>query len=179
MQTWLALPDGQEEIAPAFDHVPAETLPLVEHDGASARVLMGSLWGATAATPQHSPTIYADIVLGAGGSIPVDSEADERAVMLVGGGAELDGQALDLFALYILRPGHQARLSSATGGRAMLMGGQAFATRRYVFWNFVSSSRDRINQAKADWKALRFPLIPGDDQEYIPLPEVPLTVSYP
>jgi len=92
---------------------------------------------------------------------------------------EILSQKLDLFALYILRPGHEARLSSATGGRLMLMGGQAFATRRYVFWNFVSSSRDRINQAKDDWKALRFALIPGDDQEYIPLPEVPLTVSYP
>ncbi len=179
MQTWLALPDGREEIAPAFDHVPADALPLVEDDGASARVLMGTLWGATAATPQHSPTIYADILLGSGGSIPVDSEADERAVMLVGGAAELDGQPLEQFALYILRPGHEARLSSAAGGRLMLFGGQAFTTRRYVFWNFVSSSRDRINQAKEDWKALRFDLIPGDDQEYIPLPEVPLTVSYP
>ncbi|MEA3081726.1 MAG: hypothetical protein QOD54_1394, partial [Sphingomonadales bacterium] len=168
MQTWLALPDGREEIAPAFDHVGSEELPLVE-DGASARVLMGTLWGATATTPQHSPTIYADILLGAGGAIPVDAGADERAVMLVGGEAELDGQAIDLFTLYILRPGHAALLSSAAGGRLMLMGGQAFPTRRYVFWNFVSSSRDRINQAKEDWKALRFPLIPGDDKEYIPL----------
>jgi redox-sensitive bicupin YhaK (pirin superfamily) len=179
MQTWLALPDGREEIAPAFDHVAADELPLVEDDGASARVLMGTLWGATAATPCHSPTIYADIMIGAGGSIPIDSEADERAVMLVDGEAELDGQKLDLFALYILRPGHEARLSSDAGARLMLMGGAAFATRRYVFWNFVSSSRDRINQAKEDWKAQRFPLIPGDDREYIPLPEVPTTVSYP
>jgi redox-sensitive bicupin YhaK (pirin superfamily) len=179
MQTWLALPDGQEEVAPAFDHVPEEALPLVEYEGARARVLMGTLWGATAATPQHSATIYADILLGPDGSIPIDSDADERAAMLVGGEAKLDGQALDLFALYILRPGHVARLSSASGARLMLMGGQAFTTRRYVFWNFVSSSRDRINQAKEDWKALRFDLIPGDDQEYIPLPEKPMTVSYP
>ena len=179
MQTWLALPDGQEEIAPAFDHVAADALPVVEDNGASARVLMGTLWGATAATPQHSPTIYADIQIGAGGSIPIDSGADERAVMLVGGEAELDGQTLELFALYILRPGHEARLSNQRGARLMLMGGQAFSTRRYVFWNFVSSSRERINQAKEDWKSLRFDLIPGDDQEYIPLPEVPLTVSYP
>ena len=179
MQTWLALPDGQEELAPAFDHVPSDALPLIEDGGASARVLMGTLWGATAATPQHSPTIYADILLDAGGAIPVDSDADERAVMLVGGDAELDGQPLDPFALYILRPGHEARLSSSASGRLMLMGGQTFTTQRYVFWNFVSSSRDRINQAKEDWKALRFDLIPGDDQEYIPLPEVPLTVSYP
>jgi hypothetical protein len=179
MQTWLALPDGREEIDPAFDHVPADRLPVIESDGASARVLMGTLWGASAATPQHSPTIYADIVLGPGGTIPVDAEADERAVMLVRGEAELDGQTLDLFALYVLRPGHVARLTTASGGRLMLMGGAAFPTRRYVFWNFVSSSRERINQAKEDWKAMRFQLPPGDDQEFIPLPEIPLTVSYP
>jgi redox-sensitive bicupin YhaK (pirin superfamily) len=178
MQTWLALPDGREEIVPAFDHVPADGLPVVQDAGVHARVLMGSLWGATAATPQHSPTIYADIEL-TGGSVPIEADADERAVMLVAGEAELDGQPLELFTLYVLKPGHVARLSSAGGGRAMLMGGQAFTTRRYVFWNFVSSSRDRINQAKEDWKALRFKLIPGDDQEFIPLPEKPITVSYP
>jgi len=179
MQTWLALPDGAEEIDPAFDHVPADALPLIEDEGASARVLMGTLWGATAATPQHSPTVYADILLAASGTIPIEAGADERAVMLVGGKAELDGQTLDQFALYVLRPGQEARLSSAGGARAMLMGGQAFTTRRYVFWNFVSSSRERIYQAKEDWQALRFPLIPGDDQEFIPLPQVPKTVSYP
>ena len=179
MQTWLALPDGREEIDPTFDHVPADMLPIVEDQGVRARVLMGDLWGVAAATPQHSPTIYADIELEAGGSIPIDSGADERAITLVGGEAELDGQRLDLFALYILKPGYAARLSSAEGGRVMLMGGQAFSTPRHVFWNFVSSSRDRINQAKADWKAMRFATIPGDDEEFIPLPEVPLTVSYP
>jgi hypothetical protein len=178
MQTWLALPDGGEEVEPAFEHMPAEGLPVVEDAGVHARVLMGTLWGKRAATRCDSPTIYADIEL-SGGSVPIDADADERAVMLVGGAAQLDGQELDPFALYVLRPGHAARLTSASGGRIMLMGGEAFSTRRYVFWNFVSSSRDRINQAKADWKALRFPLIPGDDQEFIPLPEVPLTVSYP
>jgi redox-sensitive bicupin YhaK (pirin superfamily) len=179
MQTWLALPDGREDVEPGFEHVPGEALPLVEDGASSARVLMGSLWGATAATRCDSETIYADVLLGRGGSVPIDTEADERAVMLVDGAAELDGQALDLFTLYVLRPGHAARLTSAAGARAMLMGGEAFTTRRYVFWNFVSSSRDRINQAKEDWKALRFPLVPGDDQEFIPLPEVPKTVSYP
>jgi len=179
MQTWLALPDGREEVDPAFDHVPESGLPLVEDGGAHARVLMGTLWGATAATRCDSPTIYADIELGAGASIAIDSDADERGVMLVGGEAELDGTPLSLFTLYVLKPGHVARLSSATSARLMLLGGQAFTTRRYVFWNFVSSSRDRINQAKEDWKAMRFPLIPGDDQEFIPLPEVPTTVSYP
>jgi hypothetical protein len=179
MQTWLALPDGREEVDPAFDHVPATGLPLVEMDGAKARVLMGSLWGSTAATRCDSPTIYADIELGADGAVPIDSDADERALMLVGGEAELDGQRLEEFALYVLKPGYTPLLSSLTGGRLMLLGGQAFRTPRHVFWNFVSSSRDRINQAKADWKEQRFPLIPGDDQEFIPIPEVPKTVSYP
>ncbi len=178
MQTWLALPDGGEEVVPAFDHIAADGLPVIEDAGVNARVLMGTLWGVTAATPQHSPTIYADIAL-TGGSIPIEAGADERAVMLVGGTAELDGKPLQPFTLYVLRPGHEARLTSANGGRLMLLGGQAFTTRRYVFWNFVSSSRDRINQAKEDWKALRFPLIPDDDQEFIPLPQVPTTVSYP
>ncbi|HET9812716.1 MAG TPA: pirin family protein [Sphingomicrobium sp.] len=179
MQTWLALPDRREEVDPAFDHVPEGGLPLIEDGGARARVLMGSLWGSSAATRCDSPTIYADIALAAGSSIPIDAEADERAVMVVGGEAELDGEPLEPFTLYVVRPGHEARLSSAAGGRAMLLGGQAFSTRRYVFWNFVSSSRDRINQAKEDWKAMHFPLVPGDDQEFIPLPEVPKTVSYP
>ena len=178
MQTWLALPDGGEEVEPAFDHVPPADLPVVQDGGARARVLMGTLWGATAATRSDSPTIYADIELD-GANIPIEAEADERGVMLVGGEAELDGAPLELYTLYILRPGHEARLSSNSVARIMLMGGQAFSTRRYVFWNFVSSSRDRINEAKEDWKAMRFPLVPGDDQEFIPLPQVPKTVSYP
>lgn len=178
MQTWLALPDGREEVEPAFDHVPPEGLPLVEDNGFSARILMGTLWGATATTRCDSPTIYADIIL-EGGAVPIDPEADERAVMLVGGEAELDGEKLEPFTLYVLRPGHAARLASERNARLMLMGGGAFSTRRHVFWNFVSSSRDRIDQAKEDWKAMRMPLPPGDEEEFIPLPEVPTTVSYP
>lgn len=176
MQTWLALPDGKEEIDPAFDHVPGSELPTVELEGATARVLMGDLWGAEAGTPCHSPTIYADLVLG-GGSIPIETDADERAVLATEGTLALDGTPLDLFTLYVLEPGAQPTLSGS--GRAMLLGGQDFATPRHVWWNFVSSSRDRINQAKRDWKEGRFPLVPGDDKEFIPIPEVPKTVSYP
>lgn len=178
MQTWLALPDGREEIDPAFENVPADALPLIEDGSASARIIMGSLWGRTAPTTQHASTIYADILLAAGGSIAVDAEADERAVMLVEGDAALDGVSLDPFSLYVLAPGQAMALRSRGGGRAMLLGGGAFATPRHVWWNFVSSSRERINQAKHDWKAGNFPLVPGDSEEYIPIPEVPKTVSY-
>lgn len=179
MQTWLALPDGKEEIDAAFEHVAKDDLPLIEDGGVSARVIMGSLWGATSPITQHSATIYADILMNAGASIPIEAEADERAVLVALGDATLDGEALDRYSLYILKPGQAMTLRATTDARVMLLGGEAFTTPRHVWWNFVSSSRERINQAKHDWKEGAFGLIPGDSDEYIPLPEVPKTVSYP
>lgn len=177
MQTWLALPDGQEEIAPAFE---AQTdLPLIEDTCVRAQIIMGSLWGKTAPTTCHAETIYADVVLGASGQIPIDPEADERAVMLVGGEAAIDGQPLGLYELTVLAPGAAMTLSSNGGGRIMLLGGEAFKSRRHVWWNFVSSSRERIEQAREDWNNFRFPKVPGDEHEYIPIPSAPKTVSYP
>jgi redox-sensitive bicupin YhaK (pirin superfamily) len=179
MQTWLALPDGMEEIDPAFEQVMPDSLPLLETPGVRARIIMGSLWGQTAATTCHAPTIYAEIVLEAGARVPIDPGADERAILVTEGEATLDGEPLTPFTLYILKPGIQAILRGVTPMRAMLMGGAAFATPRHVWWNFVSSSRDRINVAKHDWKEGRFPTVPGDDKEYIPIPEIATTVSYP
>ena len=178
MQTWLALPDGREEIDPAFEAI--GNLPVVEDNGAKAIVIMGDLWGARAPTTTHAETIYAEIVLEAGGALPIEAEADERAVMLVGGEASLDGEALEKYRLYVLAPGEPMTLSSEAGGRIMLLGGEAFASKRHVWWNFVSSSRERIQQAKEDWREGRFPQVPGDSEEYIPLPDgAPKTVSYP
>ena len=177
MQTWLALPEGREEIAPAFEAV--SDLPVIDGSGAQARIVMGSLWGQRAATTCYAETIYAEILLAAGGAIPIEAEADERAVMLVGGEASLDGEPLKLYDLVVLRPGDAMTLRSDRGGRAMLLGGEAFTSRRYVWWNFVSSNRERIEQAKADWREGRFGKVPGDEDEFIPLPEVPKTVSYP
>eukprot|EP01013_Petalomonas_cantuscygni_P005722 TRINITY_DN1641_c0_g1_i1.p1 TRINITY_DN1641_c0_g1~~TRINITY_DN1641_c0_g1_i1.p1 ORF type:complete len:298 (-),score=62.62 TRINITY_DN1641_c0_g1_i1:72-965(-) len=171
MQTWLALPDGKEEIDPAFENVGEEDLPLIEDGGAKARIIMGSLWGQTAPTTCHAETIYADILLYAGGAIPIDAEADERAVMLVDGDGAVDGVPLEKYLLYVIAPGAKVSLSSLSGGRAMLLGGEAFTTERHVWWNFVSSSKERIEQAKADWFEGRFPVVPGDPDEYIPLPE--------
>jgi redox-sensitive bicupin YhaK (pirin superfamily) len=177
MQTWLALPDGREEIDPAFE---AHTgLPVVEAGGAKAWVIMGRLWGAKAPTRTHAHTIYAEIMLEPGGAIPLDANADERAVMLVTGDATVDGTALVQYELAVLAPGAAMTLASERGARVMLLGGEAFTTKRHVFWNFVSSDRERINQAKEDWRAGRFPLVPGDEQEFIPLPDKPKTVSYP
>ena len=177
MQTWLALPDGREELDPAFEAL--TDLPVVEDTCVSARVIMGSLWGKRARTTCYADTIYAEINLGPAGSIPIEADADERAVMLVGGEASIDGQSLVLYELNVLKPGERMTLSSERGGKVMLLGGEAFPTRRYVYWNFVSSRRERIEQAKEDWVAGRFPLVPGDEEEFIPLPEQPNTVSYP
>ena len=177
MQTWLALPDGMEEIAPAFEA--QVDLPVIEDTCVRAQIIMGSLWGKTAPTTCHAETIYAEIILGPSGTIPIDATADERAVMLVGGEATIDGQPLGLYDLVVLAPGAAMSLSSDAGGRVMLLGGEAFKTRRHVWWNFVSSSRERIEQARDDWNNFRFPKVPGDEIEYIPIPAAPKTVSYP
>jgi len=175
MQTWLALPDAAEDDAPAFENVAADALPVVGDRGAEARVIMGRLWGAEAPTRCHSPTIYADIRLQPGGSLPIEAEADERAVMLVEGDAVLDGIALEPFQLYLLAPGAMMMMQSPRGARAMLLGGAAFGAERHIWWNFVASSNERIREAARKWNAGEFPTVPGDEDEYIPIPEVPLT----
>ncbi len=179
IQTWLALPDGREEVAPAFQHVAAPDMPVVEGGGARATVVMGSLWKQTSPVKAWADTIYADIALEAGGSVPLDDSTDERAVYLALGEATLDGLTLEPQRLYVLRPGVAATLRSARGGRVMLAGGAAFATPRHVWWNFVHSSREAIREARRAWKAGEFATVPGDAAERIPLPEVPKTVSYP
>ncbi len=179
IQTWLALPDGMEEIAPAFEHVAAVDLPELDAHGVRARVIMGELWGCRAPTTTYAGTIYADIRLDPGASVPIDAAAEERAVYLASGEATLEGVPLQPMTLYVLRPGIPATLASASGARAMLCGGDAFRTPRHVWWNFVSSSHDRIQEARRAWTAGDFPRIPGDDKEWIPIPEVPKTVSYP
>lgn len=178
MQTWLALPDGREEIDPAFEAV--TSLPIVEDGRARAIVIMGELWGERAPVTTYADTIYAEIMLEAGGAIPIEEGADERALMLVGGEASVDGIDLVPYELSVLRPGRDMTLESKAGARVMLLGGEAFETTRHAWWNFVSSSKARIEQAKQDWREDRFPKVPGDEEERIPLPEgEPNTVTYP
>ncbi|MBO82133.1 pirin family protein [Alteriqipengyuania sp.] len=177
MQTWLALPDGREEIAPAFEAI--DNLPEIEDGGARAIVIMGELWGSRAETTTYADTIYAEIVLAPNGQLPIDSQADERALMVVEGEATVDGIEMPKYTLIVLKPGDAPALKSEKGARVMLMGGESFASERHVFWNFVSSNRDRIQQAKEDWSAGKFPKVPGDEEEWIPLPEKPKTVTYP
>lgn len=177
MQTWLALPDGKEEIDPAFEAVDA--LPVVEDCGARATIIMGELWGERAPTTTYAETIYAEIVLAPGAQLPIETPADERALMVIEGEASLDGEEMPKYALIVIKPGDVPALRSEKGGRVMLLGGESFANPRHVWWNFVSSDEDRIQQAKEDWSAGRFPKVPGDEEEWIPLPDKPKTVTYP
>ncbi len=179
IQTWLAMPRDKEEMPPAFEHVAEAQLPFVDADGVELRLIMGEAYRVRSPVTCHSPTLYAALTMAPGGSIEVESEADERAVYLLDGEAELDGTPLQATHLVLLRPGHRPLLRSERGARLMICGGAPMDGERHVWWNFVSSSRDRINEAKRAWKAGEFALPPGDDAEFIPLPEVPLTVSYP
>ena len=179
IQTWLALPTSKEETAPAFEHVAAERLPELDADGLRMKLIMGDWQGLSSPVTCHSPTIYAAIDLAPGAALLLDHEADERSLYLLDGEAKVDGQPLVPQHLALLAPGYLPLLSSDTGGRLMLCGGAPLDGERHVWWNFVSSRRDRINEAKRAWKAGEFALPPDDDQEHIPLPEVPLTVSYP
>ena len=182
MQTWLALPDGKEEIDPAFEHVPGDGLPLVEGDGVSARVLMGTLVGQDRRDHRSMrATIYADIVLDAGASVPIDADADERAVMLVEGEANLDGQPLEPFALYVLAPGQPMTLDRDRdrAADAARRRGLRHPAPRVVELRLARRATG-IDQAKEDWKARRFPLDPRRRARSTSrIPAVPKTVSYP
>jgi redox-sensitive bicupin YhaK (pirin superfamily) len=179
IQTWLALPRAKEEMLPDFEHVAAGDLPELDADGIRLKLVMGNWEGLASPVTQHSPTIYAAIELAPGAALVVNHEADERALYLMEGDANVDGAALLPQNLALLAPGTLPLLTSIGGARLMLCGGAPMDGQRHVWWNFVSSSRDRINEAKRAWRAGEFILPPDDHDEFIPLPEVPLTVSYP
>lgn len=179
IQTWLAMPKAKEEVAPGFEHTAAADLPLIDADGVEVRLIMGEAWGEVSPVTCHSPTIYAAIVMPPGASLKLESEADERALYLLDGDVTVDGTSLEPQHLSLLSPGHKPVLKSRDGARLMLCGGAPMDGERHVWWNFVSSSRERINEAKRAWKAGEFALPPDDHDEFIPLPEIPMTVSYP
>ena len=181
IQTWLALPEDDEEMDPAFEHVARADLPVIE---GQRRARRGSSWAACGARPRRPRPMPARS-MPTSRSIPA-ARADRRRrptsarCICAIGEASLDGVPLEPQTLYVLRPGSRDDAAlGAAAARVMLCGGEAFTTPRHVWWNFVSSPRERINEAKRAWKAGEFPKVPGDDKEWIPIPEVPMTVSYP
>lgn len=170
VQTWVALPRDREETAAAFAHHDAALLPVIEGEGKRARLIVGSLWGGRSPVAVFSDTVYADVALDPGARLAVPTEPEERAVFVVSGRVSVAGDAFDDGALLVLRPGDPVTVVAEGAARILLVGGAAMDGPRYIWWNFVSSSKERIEQAKADWRARRFDPVPGDDG-YVPLPE--------
>lgn len=183
IQSWVALPAGREEDAPAFAHHGAGELPLIEGEGKAVRLIAGALYGVRSPVETLSELFYADVTLDAGAVLPVPSEQAERAAYVVGGavGPEPGGELFEAGRLLVFAPGAEVSLRAAgeVPARLMLLGGEPLEGPRHVWWNFVSSSRERIEQAKEDWREGRFGRVVGET-EFIPLPESgPAPVRYP
>ncbi|SDB63595.1 pirin family protein [Belnapia rosea] len=173
IQSWLALPRAQEEAVPDFVHHPAATLPVIEDGGARLRLIAGYGWGARSPVKTPSDLFYADAALAPGAVMPMPDEHEERGAYVVEGEVEVAGDRFEAGRMLVFRAGDGLALRAGPkGARLLLLGGAVMDGPRHLFWNFVSSSRERIEQAKADWKAGRFGTVPGDDQEFIPLPEM-------
>lgn len=169
IQTWVALPREHEEAAPAFVHHSAATLPVVELPGATVRVIAGHAFGARAPVAVFSDTLYAAGQLAAGARLALPADHEERAVYLVEGSVRVAGTPLEPGQMAVLAGGGEAAIQADAGSIVMLVGGAKMDGPRFIWWNFVSSSRERIERAKADWRAERFAPVPGET-ERIPLP---------
>lgn len=169
IQSWVALPDAEEETAPHFAHHAASDLPLHEERGVWLRLLAGECFGVRSKVKTHSPLFYVHVALEAGSSIALPREYAERAAYLVSGAASADGQPVVAGQMIVFEQQAPAVVQASAPSVLMLLGG-APVGKRFIEWNFVSSSRERIEQAKADWQAGRMKLPDADNQEFIPLP---------
>jgi len=170
LQTWVALPLDQEECAPAFAHYPSASLPVAVMDGVEVRVLAGQMFGLTSPVKTPSATLYAAAEFSHDTLLEIPADYAERAVYLASGELDIDGQTLLTGQMAVLPHAQVATLRSATGAHVIVLGGEKIDGERHIWWNFVSSSRERIEAAKAAWRAQEFVAVPGDD-DFIPLPE--------
>jgi redox-sensitive bicupin YhaK (pirin superfamily) len=170
IQSWIALPQAHEETAPSFQHFDAASLPLIEDGGVKARVIAGFAFGRTSPVGMLSQWLYAEVVLAAGASAPLDPDQEERAIYVVEGEVEIAGDRFEGPRLLVFRPGDRITVRALRDARLMFLGGAALEGPRYIWWNFVSSRQERIEQAKEDWKTGRFAPVPNET-EFIPLPE--------
>ena len=172
LQTWLALPDEKEEIDPQFDNTAADELPEIEADGAKARVVIGRFGGAQSPVRTFTDTLYVDVRLAPGAAFPLDADWEERAVYTLEGEIDIAGDEFGPDRLLGFRAGDALKITAGgQGAHFMLFGGASLDSPRHIWWNFVSSSKERIEQAKEEWKSRRFDIVPGDEEEFIPLPE--------
>jgi redox-sensitive bicupin YhaK (pirin superfamily) len=171
IQAWVALPESAEETAPAFSHHEAASLPLIEERGLKLRVIAGELFGARSPVVTFSRMLYVDAELAPGSTLPLDPAYEERAIYLAAGEVEIARKRHQPGRLLVLRPGDTLSVTACEPVRLLLLGGDAMDGPRFIWWNFVSSRKERIEQAKADWQAGRFDAV-VDDNEFIPLPSL-------
>ncbi|MBY8977529.1 pirin family protein [Rhodobacteraceae bacterium NNCM2] len=171
LQTWVALPKDQEETAPAFHHHPEGEMPVIEDGPLRLRLLAGAMHGARSPLRTASETLYADITLAAGGTFEVEPSHDERAVYILTGTAGIEGVEHTGGRLLILSPGAPVTITAIEATRLMVFGGDPMEGPRYIWWNFVSSRPERIEQAREEWRQGRFDTVPGDESDFIPLPK--------
>ena len=170
IQSWIALPLEHEEIEPRFEHHGAAAHPRVVRDGATLEVLAGTAFGARSPASVLSPTLYVHARLDAGARLRVDEEHEERAVYVVEGAVRIGACTVDAGAMAVLRPGAAVVVEAQAPARLMIVGGAKLAGERHIDWNFVSSSKERLERARDDWRGERYPKVPGDEVERIPLP---------
>jgi redox-sensitive bicupin YhaK (pirin superfamily) len=171
IQSWIALPVADEEAEPSFNHHPADTLPVIERDGVAMHLIAGSIWGETAPARTFSPMFYLAGEAGKDAAFDLPAEYEERGIYVVSGKASADGESFGEGQMAIFAPGADIPIEVAAGSRFMLLGGAPLDRPRRIWWNFVARNPERIEQAKADWREGRFPKIPGDADEFIPLPD--------
>jgi redox-sensitive bicupin YhaK (pirin superfamily) len=171
IQSWVALPKAHEQTAPGFEHIDVSKLPLIQDRGISVRIVAGSLYGLTSPVKTHSDLFYADATLNAGAVLPLPAGHEERGIYVAAGEIEIAGSVFAENRLLVFRPGDAIAVRALKPSRLMLLGGEPMDGPRYIWWNFVSSSRERIEAAKNDWKEARFDIVPGDEKDFIPLPE--------
>lgn len=170
LQLWAALPQEHEEVAPSFAHTPASAIPAVGIDGGTVRVLIGSAFGQTSPVATFSETLYLDIALDAGRELVLADLPEEAAIYPVSGSIAIDGETLEPNMMAYLEPGSGARVSTDTGAQFVVIGGAPLDGHRFIFWNFVSSSKERLAKAAEDWELQRYAKVPGET-EFIPLPK--------
>lgn len=171
IQSWIALPTPDEELAPTFVHHPRSTLPRANGPGFELCVVAGTAYGKSSPVKTLSPTLYVHVELEAGAVLDVDDGHEERAAYVALGSIAVDDKPFHPGDMLVFRPGSKASITSSTRATVMLVGGAKLEGTRHVDWNFVSSSKERLERARDDWRNRRFPSIPGDDEEFIPLPE--------
>lgn len=170
-QSWVALPKQFEEVEPNFTHTPEQSLPVIDDEGKQVRLIIGSLYGERSPVKTYSETFYADISLTPGAQLPLSAEHEERGVYIFGGEIEIAGDRFEAGRLLVFRPGDEITVRTIKPSRLVFLGGEPMDGPRYLWWNFVSSSKERIEQAKHDWKSGRFGKVVADAEEFIPLPE--------